>query len=127
MDLLVTAYHSLLLFSRKHVLSYAMPSISLMFSSTLLNEPSCKTCARLIHAVVGRELPGSSAKWNGWMLSLMRHLRNEGDKTCVVQAAFDVRWCRGPVGEVIIKPWAERLQACGVQIEDRAASAGSAE
>ena len=35
---------------------------------------------------------------------------------CVHQAAFDVRWCRGPVGEKIIRPWAEQLMENGVHI-----------
>ena len=51
---------------------------------------------------------------------MVQHVSNyscEGARTSSLQAAFDVRWCRGPVGEAIIKPWAERLQACGVQIE----------
>lgn len=32
------------------------------------------------------------------------------------QTAFDVRWCRGNVGEVIFNPWTQALAAAGVDI-----------
>lgn len=32
------------------------------------------------------------------------------------QGAFDVRWCRGAIGETIFNPWAEQLTAMGVDI-----------
>ena len=32
------------------------------------------------------------------------------------QGAFDVRWCRGGIGELIFNPWAELLTASGVDI-----------
>lgn len=32
------------------------------------------------------------------------------------QADFDVRWCRGPVGERILAPFADHLKALGVKI-----------
>jgi len=31
------------------------------------------------------------------------------------QNSFDVRWCRGNVGELIFRPWVERMEAAGVQ------------
>ena len=32
------------------------------------------------------------------------------------QTSFDVRWCRGNVGEKIFRPWVERMEALGVEL-----------
>lgn len=45
------------------------------------------------------------------------------------QADFDVKWCRGTTGEMIFKPWVERIQQNGakVLVERRAVKNGTAE
>jgi len=40
------------------------------------------------------------------------------------QTAFDVRWCRGDVGELIFAPWCDRLRAAGVALKFGARVAG---
>ena len=50
-------------------------------------------------------------------LSSAGSMRGSSSSTIVIfaQADFDVRWCRGPIGERIIHPWAEQLRRQGVQ------------
>lgn len=32
------------------------------------------------------------------------------------QADFDVKWCRGTTGEMIFKPWVERIESMGSKV-----------